>query len=332
MTNDTDRLEKEAEGHRSKLDSTLDELRGRFSAGQIVDEVASYLKEGQGSDMAKNFGRQVRDNPLALGLVGAGMAWLFAGSGARAEGRHLKDRYDGWRNDAEDDRFDDRFPGSGAAEPRGAGHAGAKSAFVPQARPVSQESMERSSFSPSSGPGMAERAKSATANAGRGVSDAAARTGEGISNAAGSARDTASRYGHEASDAAWRGEQATMRQARRAGRSVLSAFRDEPLIMGGVALALGAAVGASLPATRREDEWMGEVRDDLRDDAFAYGRDTLNKAQDVTAKTYEAASEKADEKGLKPDNDSDETIAEKVGSVARTAAETAEAETRKERS
>ena len=72
MSSDTDRLEREAETHRSNLDSTFDAIRDRLSVGQIVDEFSGYLKEGQGADTVKNLGRQVRDNPLALGLVGAG--------------------------------------------------------------------------------------------------------------------------------------------------------------------------------------------------------------------------------------------------------------------
>src|SRR3546814_14359909 len=77
-----------------------------MSVGQIVDEVSRYVKDGQGADMARNFGRQVRDNPLALALVGAGMAWLMVGQGARAEGRRLKGRYDDWRDDDEYDDYD----------------------------------------------------------------------------------------------------------------------------------------------------------------------------------------------------------------------------------
>src|SRR3546814_16683614 len=70
------------------------------------DEGSGYGKGGQGADMAGKFGRQVRDNPLALALVGAGRAWLMVGQGARAEGRRLKGRYDDWRDDDEYDDYD----------------------------------------------------------------------------------------------------------------------------------------------------------------------------------------------------------------------------------
>lgn len=353
MSNDTDRLENEAESHRSRVDSTLDELRDRFSVGQIVDEVSSYLKEGQGSDMARNLGRQVRDNPLALGLIGAGIAWLFTGDSARAEGRHLRGRYDQWRDDREYDRSDEAFPlgsepvvGSqaGAYDPstRGTAPVSPRPSPYPVTGGASRPSIGDADASGSSGPGMTDKAKAAASSAGTSVSDAASRAGSAISGAAGSARDTAARLGSDASDAAWRAEEAAARRAREAGRGIYRAGRgarrtfldtlyEEPLIMGGVALALGAAVGAALPSTRREDELMGSARDKMRDEAYAYGQDTVERAGHVAEKAYEAASEEADKKGLMPKGGAGgETLAEKASDVAKTAAGAAKSEAKKE--
>lgn len=353
MSNDTDRLEHEAESHRSRVDSTLDELRDRFSVGQIVDEVSSYLKEGQGSDMARNLGRQVRDNPLALGLIGAGIAWLFTGDSARAEGRHLKGRYDQWREDRDYDRFDEAFPpgshtdgGSrtSSSDPlaRGTTPVSPRPSPYPVTGGASRPSVGDTSSSGSSGPGLTDKAKAAASSAGASVSDAASRAGSSISDAAGSARDTAARLGSDASEAAWRAEEAAARRAREAGRGIYRAGRsarrtfldtlyEEPLIMGGVALALGAAVGAALPSTRREDELMGSARDRMRDEAYAYGKDAVDRAGHVAEKAYEAASEEADKKGLKPTGGTGgETLAEKASDVAKAAAEAAKSEAKKE--
>ena len=64
-----DRLEREAELHRNRLDSTLAQLERKFSAGAIVDELSGYLRDGQGAAMVRNLKGQVRDNPLALGVM-----------------------------------------------------------------------------------------------------------------------------------------------------------------------------------------------------------------------------------------------------------------------
>ena len=109
MSTETDSLEDKAERHRARVDSTLDELRDRLSIGQFLDEAWAQLREGEGADALKNVGRQARDNPLALGLIGAGLVWLFAGEGVRAESREMKRRYDEWSGDSPDGRTDIDF-------------------------------------------------------------------------------------------------------------------------------------------------------------------------------------------------------------------------------
>jgi hypothetical protein len=104
MSNETDRLEREAELHRRRLDSTLAEIESKFSPGAIVDELSGYLRDGQGATMVRNLNRQVRDNPLALGVIGAGVAWLLMGKGVRRSAGTVRERYQDWRqHDREDD-------------------------------------------------------------------------------------------------------------------------------------------------------------------------------------------------------------------------------------
>ncbi|UIJ72767.1 DUF3618 domain-containing protein [Aurantimonas sp. HBX-1] len=361
MSDNTTRLEQEAETHRSKLDSTLDELRGRLSVGQIVDELSGYVREGQGADAMNNFGRQVRDNPLALGLVGAGLAWLFLGDGVRSESHRLTKRYGDWRDDREYDDFEGAFPAGSAdagAMPRGGrpmpaypqggtppvgGAASASSTNVSSGSHGSVGGSIKSGASSASGAvgSAAGSVKSGASNLASSVGDAANRAGGAASDAAGSATDAMRRASHDASDAArhagsaaWEGArhagQGAYRTGRRAQRTVIDAMHDEPLVFGALALAIGAAIGAALPATRREDELVGGMRDKVRDDAVAYGRDTLHRAEHVAGAAYEAASEEADAKGLKPDTKSGETLAEKAGSVARAAGEAAKDDAKKQ--
>ncbi len=349
MSTDTDRLEKEAESHRSNLDATFDAIRDRLSVGQIVDEFSGYLKEGQGADTVKNLGRQVRDNPLALGLVGAGLAWLFLGDGARRKGHDAYDRYDRWREDREYDRFEEAFPGDGHQGRHGVRTETTYPAGTSRVSPAGATTSAGATSSASSGPGMGARVSDAAGSVGSagsraaaGASNAARSAGESISQTAGSARDSARRGLHDAGDAVSDAGSATMDAAQRASRrayrsgaraqrNVADLIHDEPLVFGAVALAIGAAVGAMLPATRREDEWMGETRDNLRDEAYARGRDTLHKAENVASKAYDAASEEASAKGLKPDpNKGDETLAEKASDVLSKGVDTAKSESKKE--
>ncbi|MET4698509.1 ElaB/YqjD/DUF883 family membrane-anchored ribosome-binding protein [Constrictibacter sp. MBR-5] len=354
MSTDTERLEHEADTHRTRVDSTLDELRARMSVGQIVDEASRYLREGQGGDMVRNVGRQVRDNPLALGLIGAGVAWLLAGEGVRAEARRLTHR--------DDDLPDDDLRGHDWVEDDFAPGTVTDGTFPlddPDARPHGSPgihgarmagSASASATGGSTGEGISDKAKSAASRAGSALSgaasstaDAAERVGRSASGAVSSAGDAVRRYGHDATDAAERAGSGAMRGARSAGRSaygagryarrsLVSSIQEEPLILGGVALAIGAAIGASFPATRREDALMGPARDRLRDQAYDYGRDAVSQGERVAERAYEAGSAEADRKGLKPGGDGEqgETLAQKVSGVASTAAAAGREEAGKE--
>jgi hypothetical protein len=70
---------------------------------------------------------------------------------------------------------------------------------------------------------------------------------------------------HKALDAS----EAASRQMAKANRQVARSYDNEPLLFGALALLGGAALGAMLPGTRREDELMGDYRDQLFDEAEA---------------------------------------------------------------
>src|SRR3712207_4196357 len=73
---DTRHIERDLEDTRSRLDATIDALQQKLSPGQMVDQAVTYFKEGGGVEFTHNLGRTVRDNPLPVLLIGAGIAWL----------------------------------------------------------------------------------------------------------------------------------------------------------------------------------------------------------------------------------------------------------------
>ncbi|WP_114389795.1 DUF3618 domain-containing protein [Notoacmeibacter marinus] len=377
MSDKTDRLEAEAERHRSNIDNMIDALKDRMSPGQMMDEALGFFKEGQVAEAGKNFGQQVRDNPLALGLIGAGIAWLAFGSGVRSTGRDLYDRY-GSDDGADVDEYGrfragggrhldpDRFPDSGEyhdpyrspsdADPRtgGATYVGGsdttgsslkdKASGVGSAvsgaasstgSAVSSGASKTGSAISGAASSVGESARSAGSAVGSAAGNAASSISSGASSASQAARDAAASTGQAFADGgravsyrASQARQSATRGYRNIQSELIGAFRDEPLVFGAIAVAVGAAIGAALPPTRREDELMGETRDNLRDQAYERGRDAVTEARDVAEKTYTAASERAEQKGLKPKGEG-ETVAEKVADVARTAAQTAKDEVKK---
>ncbi|MDF3073660.1 MAG: hypothetical protein K0S54_1327 [Alphaproteobacteria bacterium] len=343
MSTETDRLEREAELHRNRLDSTLAQIESKFSAGAIVDELSGYLRDGQGATMMRNFKGQVRDNPLALGVIGAGVAWLLMGRGARQSASNMRERYRDWREHDEQEhpeqrqyytpRYDERDPPRrmDLEEDRGMSEGGNGETDYPEYGDgiSSGRSSDRNAADLGNGESpehstlhdardrvsdlasdarhtlhdARDKISDATHSAGEWSRDRLHKTGQAGQRVMGAARRSGRYVGHEG-----------RRLAREGTNQVLTAMREQPLVVGAVLIAIGAAIGAALPSSRKEDELMGKTRDRLRGKATEFGEDVVHRAGHVAKTAMRAADEKAGEVGLKPEGG--QTLAEKVSSVA----------------
>jgi hypothetical protein len=81
-------------------------------------------------------------------------------------------------------------------------------------------------------------------------------------------------------------------QVRRARDGLSSLLEDQPLVVGALGIALGAAIGAALPPTEQEDRLLGGVRDQ-----------TVSKVKELTRDTYDHVREtvKRVDEGVKAD-------------------------------
>jgi hypothetical protein len=68
--------------------------------------------------------------------------------------------------------------------------------------------------------------------------------------------------------------------------SIIKHFRDQPLVGGALAFAVGAAIGAALPHTRQEDEAVGAMADDVKDRLSAQASQTFDKAEGLATDVY----------------------------------------------
>src|SRR5215467_16356920 len=80
MESQTARLEREVEETRWQLSGTLEELRSRMTAGRVVDQVIDYTRDSPAGDFFRNLGREIRENPLPLVVIGIGITWLLLAS------------------------------------------------------------------------------------------------------------------------------------------------------------------------------------------------------------------------------------------------------------
>lgn len=276
-------LEREANAVREQVADTAEKLRDKMSPGQMLDEFADYFRNSDGSLALDNLKTQVRDNPLPLALVGAGLAWLFLGGGPTT--KDLKETASGFV--ANDD--DASQPESDQDElfPRG------------------------SSSMSNAGATVADAAASAYSA----VGDAATGTRDAVSAAASDAKDYAADAGRKIS----KGSRRVGRQVQNGFLDVLS---KEPLVLGALGIAVGTAIGAMLPSTEFEDENIGPYRDKLRDEAEKKVHEGIDEAKAVASSTYQTVKDEADRQGLAPDDEKSiaERIGN-VGKAAATTAE-----------
>ncbi|HZF75358.1 MAG TPA: DUF3618 domain-containing protein [Acetobacteraceae bacterium] len=311
-------IEREVEGTRARLTNTIEELRDRVSPGQMMEEAVSYFRGSGGNEMVQNLGRQLRDNPMPALLIGAGIAWMMLGSRSSANA---------YTSPSSTTYTQPPRPLSGTT-PHGpeTRHLAGAPAYVPASGSTSSSSYTSSSSTSSSGPGLGDRVTGAVHDARDGVSsaasglyerasDAAGRVGEAASaawesatGAAGSAQARMSDARMRAADAAYYQSRALREQGRQGLDYVV---RDQPLILGAIGLAVGAAVGALIPNTEAENRLMGETRDRLADQARdlaeeGYERVSqvanqhLEQAQGIASETYGKAKDRLDEGGLSP--------------------------------
>ncbi|TGQ21550.1 hypothetical protein EN863_066350 [Mesorhizobium sp. M00.F.Ca.ET.220.01.1.1] len=112
---------------------------------------------------------------------------------------------------------------------------------------------------------------------------------------------------------------ATADMAARATRSAQGLLQDQPLALAAVGLAVGAAIGALLPHTQVEDEQLGEYREKLRRGAEATLDKGVEAAKQVAAEAYHAAGDAAGRQASK-----DGTLADRVGEIVKSTAESTE--------
>lgn len=238
----SEQLERQTEQSRAEVEMTIDELRARLTPGQLIDEVLSYTRDG-GRQFTSNLGRQVTDNPLPVVLMGAGLAWFLLGRDTTSSNGN------GFR--AESTSY-----GAGHAM-SGLGDAAGKAGDAVQ--------------------GAFGGVRHAAESAGSAVSDTAQKLGETASSAYHAASSTVSRSASDLANSATAFEQKTMRAAR----DLMVQAKDQPLVIVGLGLAIGAIVGAAIPETDIENRAMGDIADDVKRDAKQVASEQFDKAKDV---------------------------------------------------
>ena len=246
-----DALVDDIERTRSEMTETVDEIEYRLAPANIVNSAKETVREAtvgrvedmanMAADMASDAGYQAREagsgivdtirrNPIPAALAGIGIGWLWMNRSS--ENTQWRRSYGGrerrWSNEPYDYR-------SRSATPP-LGDVGRK---------------------------VGDRASSAVDAAADARDDLARKA----SRAVGSAGDTAGDVVDEARRVAGQVPEGLQDVTRDVGQTTQRVFEENPLAVGAAAVAVGAAIGMALPATRTERRVLGPTTERFVDQA-----------------------------------------------------------------
>jgi len=334
-------IEKQIDAKRADINRTLNALEERFSPGQMVDQTMGLFRDN-GGEMAQNLGRQVRDNPLPFLLTGVGLVWAMMASSSPRGGSsmgHYRSRY-GYDGDYRGRDLDERYDQDGRDRAYGAVGDGG-SDFTPRytagAVPSTTGSFASDGQTEEDDEGLLAKARERFGEMGDRLSGAADDLSENVAGMSDDARrayedrkadmrrrraqwdrgvrdgmDSARGYGASARDY---GRDAGRRMRRGAGSlsdDVSGFVQEQPMVVGAIGVAVGALIGALLPASEVEDRYLGDHADEAKRVAREQGESGMERVREEADRLRQEA-----EGGL-------DQLRDKVEDVAGTARSKAE--------
>lgn len=242
---DPDTIQREIAAERERLSNSLRALDARLSPEALVQRAAEGLRgpASGASDLA-------RDNPLALALIGSGVAWLFA-SATRSEDDAPEPDDVAVATRRTHQKGDDfmSMTGTGYHDPE------------PQFGGTESQR---------------DRLK-------RTAHDLRARMHDGLDGLPDRARARILDARLKAIEV----QSSIEAQAARGAESARRTANDNPLLVGAIAFGIGAAIAAALPRTSAENRTLGAQRDRLMDEADRILREETAKLRSVAEAAVE---------------------------------------------
>jgi ElaB/YqjD/DUF883 family membrane-anchored ribosome-binding protein len=293
-TGETAAIRQDIEGTRANMSSTIDEIQDRLTPQRIAEQAKGAVRDatvGRVQDMASNFGDTARDtgstlmdtirqNPLPAALIGIGAGWLFMSARRKAADRNnWRTRYQpdysqnygqrgyngygsygasGTERSANGYPYD-RYGQYGGGQYGGSQYGGQ---YGSQYSGQQQGSYQSSQQDDGKSGQVTDKVK-----------DVASSVGDRTQDMTDTAKQRASDMAEQAQ---W--------QAQRARGWFERTWDENPLVVAGAALAAGALLGLSVPATQAEQRMMGEASGNVLQKA-------ADTAQDVTQNVTEKAQQ-----------------------------------------
>lgn len=251
-------IEKDINQSRERLDSTLNEIEERFSPQQLLNTSYDYLRHGGANEFVANLGTTIKQNPLPFLVTTAGLGWMMLSQRQPHPDQHRYGHSGSYGSPG--------IPVHEGTHPNAAMHAHSTG---------DAGRTEHSSDGQGRMSEMTHKAKDSAHHLGHKAKQTAQQWGDKAHHMGDTMRDSTSHLQHGAHDNLHNMGQ----RAHRAERQASDFIQEHPLVAGALGFALGAALGGIFPATRKEDEYMGEYRDRVLHKAAETGQEQADKAQ-----------------------------------------------------
>ncbi|MDQ6681863.1 MAG: DUF3618 domain-containing protein [Chloroflexota bacterium] len=270
---------------RVELSGTLDAIGQKLDPGNLVSQAKENVRDATigrveeavstAGDRAKGMSEQmletIRKNPVPAALTGIGLAWLWSRRAGGTGGTATRDRY-AYGYPSAEPRSGYRYdPAGGYAGSGGIGEIGDRARGI---------------------------AGSVAGTVGEKSGQVAGTVGDTAGQVAEAVGDTAGQIAGTVQQTAQGAFEQTRQLSSQARWQIEQILDENPLAVGAVAVAAGAAMGMLLPATRPEEQLLGEPSRQVTQAAQQAASEAMDKVKQVTASAQEAATEEARQQGL----------------------------------
>lgn len=289
-----EQIEDEIKTTREEINQTLRAIEQKLSPNQLMNQAIRYVGGSGASSrpttalttrtigdypvsfnlkmtrlVMENFTDTIKNHPVPIALIMTGFAWLMVASnrgGAQtgsARTYAYTEAYDPYSS--ESDKSSALGDKIGAAKDAIGGTIGAAKAKMSEKISGLKEQAQ----------GTVAGARERMSHSSGSMHSHAGGMRERIGGVTGTVRMRASSLASGVSQRSHNAQQYGAR-AYQQGQTMLEEY---PLAVGAIGFALGALLGVGLPATRREDEWVGRTRDTLMEQAQKVGKEQFERVR-----------------------------------------------------
>ncbi len=259
--------------------------------GATIGKVETMVRSANDTTNAARVGlvETIKANPFPAALAGLGLGWLFINSrNAAARGSAARPTHEA--------RYRETMtPTYGAAPTGGSPVGGAVDRVQATAGNVAGQvgdlAGQVGSAAGNAAGTVGETVGDAASAVGQAAGNAASTVGQTVGSAASTVGETASNLASGTVETAGNIAEQAQYQAMRLEDGFQRVLRESPLAVGAVTLALGAAVGLALPQTARENQLLGEARDNLVERAQDLAQETMGKVQSVATEAQSSVQD-----------------------------------------